>query len=199
MSQYEVPIQIPPVDIVRQFYDMQEMSSDAVVLDAGCGSGRNSLFLAEAGYRMITMSNSVSELRAIDQKARDKQLAGSIACVAGDVRHLPFDPVFDAVLINEVLHFMTKNQSSEALKTAQGLTVPGGFNIISGYVVKPGTANLKNTANCLHPAELSTIYAQSGWRIHTYSEQYHPNQYVGQGRVKELISSRAKIIAQKLL
>lgn len=202
MTQYEAPLHFPPADIVEQFSQMSEACSPLRVLDAGCGIGRNALFLAEQGHRVVAMNLDLGELRAFKDGLDRFAFSGSIACVAGDVRRPPFgapdsEPLFDVSLVNEVLHFMTKRQSWKALATVRQLTCEGGFNVVSGYVVRPGTANRKNTDHCFHPDELGDIYASQGWKVRHYSEMYYPNQYSGPANIKEHIFSRAKLIAQK--
>jgi SAM-dependent methyltransferase len=71
----------------------------ARVLDAGCGTGRHLLALAQSGHRTVGLDASDAMLR------RAQQVSGaagaSVDLVCADLRNLPFNGCFDAALCLE--------------------------------------------------------------------------------------------------
>ena len=68
----------------------------ARVLDLCCGVGRHSVLLAKAGLRVTGFDQSGSYLAAARRAARKKGLEAEF--VRGDMRRLPFEGAFDAVV-----------------------------------------------------------------------------------------------------
>ncbi len=143
------------------------------------------------------MDSNFEDLRAAQSALVELgTVVGTCHFVRGDLRALPLRQPFDVVLSNEVLHLMNKTESRQALVRMRELTKQGGVDVISGYVVRPGTATTRNNARCLAPGELRADYDHPGWTILHYGEDYKPNQYIGSER-REIISSIARIVAQR--
>jgi tellurite methyltransferase len=83
------------------------IAAGMTVLDAGCGYGRNLVYLLRQGCQVFALD---ADARAIDHV---RQLSASLStglppenfCV-GQIEHMPFpDGIADVVLCNSVLHF----------------------------------------------------------------------------------------------
>lgn len=199
MTQIHLPFNLPPVDVVRELAEILEPGVPRTVFDAGCGSGRNAVFLASLGHEVIGVDMSATELEAARRHAEAEQVADRCTFIEGDLLNFPFSNTpFDIVLANEVSQMFSQTVTRRLFDMLRGATKQGGLNVISGYVVRPGTANAKNTRQCLGEGELLADYEKRGWIILSSDEMYRPNQYVGSGAaIKEIISSRAKVIAQR--
>src|SRR5579871_2002743 len=70
------------------------------VLDIGCGTGRNSIFLAQQGFHVTAVDFAKSALEKLCTEARAQQLEDSISIVQCDLtKVLPFaDDSFDIVI-----------------------------------------------------------------------------------------------------
>jgi trans-aconitate methyltransferase len=68
------------------------------VLDVGCGDGVLTQRLREAGCEVVAVDSSAEQVAAARALGLDARIA--------DVRDLPFDAEFDAVLSNAVLHWV---------------------------------------------------------------------------------------------
>lgn len=60
------------------------------VLELGCGTGRISLPLGKAGVHLVGIDRSDAMLDRARARVRRAKLAGQVALVRGDIRHLPF-------------------------------------------------------------------------------------------------------------
>jgi SAM-dependent methyltransferase len=193
MTQASIPVPLPPSDIVRRLGEMLETGVPRTVLDVGMGEGRNSLHVARMGHMVTGITKDPEEIAVATQLAERQGIADLCNFQQGDVR-TPRPGMFDIALSNEVVHLLPKKAGGVVLSLMRGQTRQGGLNIVSGYLVEPGTANITNTERCFAPGELRTIYQRAGWQELYYEEEILPITHVGN---KENIFSRAKIIAQR--
>lgn len=77
------------------------------VLDAGCGAGRNLVYLLREGYEIFALDanpDAVAHVRSLAAELQPGLPAGNI--VTGAIERMPFPEAWaDAVLCNSVLHF----------------------------------------------------------------------------------------------
>lgn len=98
-------------------------------LDAGCGGGRNSLFLAGAGMQVVGVDQSDGML------ARAKTSVAETQCVIdllqGKLEALPFaDGAFDVVICASVLETMTHQATSQAMRELGRVLKPAGYLLV---------------------------------------------------------------------
>ena len=106
------------------------VSIDAVVLDAGCGGGRNLLYFLKHGHEVFGVDEDVSAI------ARVRELAGQCGGAA-DSEHFRVEPVevlsfgdnrFDLVICNAVLHFARDEEHfDEMVRALHRVTRAGGL------------------------------------------------------------------------
>ena len=134
-------------DSIARFYDLeyQDFEDDlplylewaaragSPILDIGCGTGRVTLALAQAGFQVTGVDESAEML------ARARERIASLRSAMSRVRLLPVSiqklheeqQYHLAILtINTFGHFLTKPQQLEVLNRLRQLLVPGGFLII---------------------------------------------------------------------
>lgn len=77
------------------------------VLDAGCGTGRFSIFLAHQGLKILALDTSKEMLTIAKEKAQKKGVNEKITFVQGDIERIPCgDNTFDGICSIHVLtHF----------------------------------------------------------------------------------------------
>jgi len=100
------------------------------VLDAGCGSGRNLIFLLRSGYDVSAVDadpNAVAAVRRLAAALAPSLPAGNIR--AESIEALTFgDASFDVVLSSAVLHFARDDAHFEAMLGAMWrVLTPGGL------------------------------------------------------------------------
>jgi ubiquinone/menaquinone biosynthesis C-methylase UbiE len=97
-----------------------------VVLDVGCGTGRTSLPIAEAGPAVIACDLSRGMLAEAVRKARDAGLGGRLWPLVADAEHLPLaDDVVDGLVCQGVLHHLP--DVSTALAEMDRILRPGAW------------------------------------------------------------------------
>lgn len=100
------------------------------VLDAGCGSGRNLVYLLQAGYEVFGVDMDPDAVESTRELA--KQLAPSLPVGnfrVGAIESMPFPEAFaDVVLSNAVLHFARDDEHFDAmLRGTWRVLKPGGM------------------------------------------------------------------------
>jgi len=112
-------------------------------LDAGCGFGEDTFYLAKWGEgKIVGLELDEIKLSEASRKfQKDPSVSRMLLC-AGDMLHAPFRPgTFDAILMTEVLeHLINPN---EGIQICQSLLRDGGTLIVS----TPSLHNLDYSAN----------------------------------------------------
>ena len=101
-----------------------------VVLDAGCGYGRNLVHLLREGCKVFALDEDpagVSHVRELSQVLQTGLPAANFQ--VGPIEHMPFaDDLADVVLCNSVLHFARDKRHFEAmLRELWRVLKPGGM------------------------------------------------------------------------
>ncbi len=102
------------------------ISRDMTILDAGCGRGSSSIFLARRyGCKVVGVDIDPSLLAGAYANARRNGVLDRVAFRFADINELPFeDNTFDGVIFQAALIFTDK---SKALQTAYSKIRPAGF------------------------------------------------------------------------
>jgi SAM-dependent methyltransferase len=105
----------------------------ACILDAGCGTGRHVLALAERGYRVLGLDASAAMLRVARAKLA---VAGPRASLAqADLRALPWGPAFAGILCLEspLAYLLSDDELTAALTGFRRSLNRGGRLIIDVF------------------------------------------------------------------
>ncbi len=83
-----------------------KMLGKRTVLDLGCGRGRNSIFLAEMGFKVTAVDLSPEGIEQLEKEAQRKKVNSNINTLVCDMLELPFSKgAFDCVLaFNSIYH-----------------------------------------------------------------------------------------------
>ncbi|MBC7661733.1 MAG: 3-demethylubiquinone-9 3-O-methyltransferase [Chitinophagaceae bacterium] len=108
---------------VRDVFAREGVSSDAKVLDVGCGAGLISNKLAVDGYHMHGVDQSASSIAVA---LRHAPAGSKVDYVAGSAFELPYaDGTFDAVMLLDFLEHV--NEPALAILEASRVLKPGGI------------------------------------------------------------------------
>ena len=87
------------------------------ILEAGCGTGRFSIYFAKKGKKIVAMDTSKEMLEIAREKAIKEHVENEIAFVAGDIENVPFNNrSFDGIFSFAVLrHFKSPEEGISEL------------------------------------------------------------------------------------
>jgi SAM-dependent methyltransferase len=135
-------------------------------LDVACGAGRNSLFLAQAGYQVDAIDISREGLNLARQKAKNQGL--SINWIEQDLdQPYPFDTDYDLIIVMWYVNL-------ELISRLCGCLAPGGYLLCEEHlatdlkVIGPGSLNYR-----VAPGDLAE--AVSGVDVLLYQESIEMN------------------------
>lgn len=103
------------------------------VLDAGCGTGRVAIELAQRGHRVVGLDVDASMLAAARAKAPE------LEWVQGDLTDPGLDlgrPFAVVVMAGNVLLFVPSGTEGSVIANAAGWLAPGG-RLVTGYSLRP--------------------------------------------------------------
>src|SRR5204863_2160450 len=112
----------------------QLCTSGSTVLEAGCGSGQDALFLASLGHRVTALDANVEAVEHLVQ-ARDRYMsmheAIALDVVAGDLMAPPLSPAsFDLVFNSGVVEHLSRELRRDAIRAMAIMVKPGGHVVI---------------------------------------------------------------------
>jgi len=122
------------------FYAHQCARARGPVLELGCGNGRILIPLIERGFSVAGVDASAPMLRELAHKAAKRGIAART--IRADVRHLPFDNEFAAVLCPySLVTYMTSDADAHAmLAAARDALVARGLIVLDAFVPREVTA-----------------------------------------------------------
>ncbi len=102
---------------------------DALALDLGSGEGRDTAFLAEAGFHVVARDiapSGLAKTRAL--LARRNIPSERVDLALGDVRAFDYPPdAYDLALAANVYQFLPPDEAPAHIARLQGATKPGGL------------------------------------------------------------------------
>jgi ubiquinone/menaquinone biosynthesis C-methylase UbiE len=105
---------------------------DSLVLDIGCGNGRNSIFLAER-HRVVGLDISHNMVAIARRNLAGKGLGGKCEFIQSDVTNIPLrDSTFDSILYIATLHHIpTEDQRLKSLEESRRVMKKDAMGLIS--------------------------------------------------------------------
>lgn len=121
----EYPRAPEPSPVLRSY---EPAISDGRALDVAAGTGRNAVFLADAGYDVDALDASREGLRIIGERAADRGIGDRIESVLGDVETYGFPSETYELITVSFFHVLDRFADlAEAL-------VPGGYLFVEGHL-----------------------------------------------------------------
>ena len=180
----------PTVDLEKYAHIL---NIPCLVLDVGCGEGRNSIFLADQGHHVEAFDISEAGIEKAKFFAESMNL--TINFWQQDLNYFTFQKMYDVVLSHGVLHLPEKLYRDEFINKAQQNTKIGGFHFIGVFTNRlPATPdNAPFTKSLFDVGELPEKY--NGWEIIHHFEGIFSDEHPGGIRHEHAYE---RIIAKKL-
>ena len=160
------PFGAVPSLLVKNFLD--QIPKGQPVLDLGCGSGRNALYLAKEGFKVTCVDVSSEAINTLQLKAEEMGVKDKIKAIVQDVSEFNDRGKYGLIICYTTLHFLPDNKARQVINDIKEHTVGKGLNIIADFA---GDGPLrKNNANFwLKNNELKSLY--SDWKVLLYQEE----------------------------
>src|SRR3989344_3915862 len=160
------PFGAEPSLLVKNFLD--QIPKGQPVLDLGCGSGRNALYLAKEGFKVTCVDVSSEAINTLQLKAEEMGVKDKIKAIVQDVSEFNDRGKYGLIICYTTLHFLPDNKARQVINDIKEHTVGKGLNIIADFA---GDGPLrKNSANFwLKNNELKSLY--SDWKVLLYQEE----------------------------
>lgn len=163
------------------------------ILEVGCGEGKNSLFLAEKGFRVHAFDISEFTIQKVERLLLEHKLRLTTQVV--DLRSFVFDKSYDVIISYGTLHFVEKNDWKAFIEKAKNKTNSGGLNIMQIFTNKvaasPDIAQF--AVGLANEGGLFSLY--KGWDIIKTMSHVFDDKHPG---VDKHQHASNKIVAQKL-
>ncbi|WP_371168882.1 class I SAM-dependent methyltransferase [Aliiroseovarius sp. 2305UL8-7] len=146
-----------PTDVFVRFFNQFDRDN-ACILDVGCGQGRDALFIARLGHRVVGVDLSphgIQDLEAAAQK-ENLDITGIVADLTG---YAPGD-TYDVILIDRTLHMLTRAARQDLLARLLDHVEPNGWVLIADEA-----SNIVDFEQVIsdHSATWTTKYGERGY------------------------------------
>ena len=154
----------PPWDIGRPQPAIERLAEAGQitgrVLDVGCGTGENALYLAARGYQTVGVDGAPRAIRKARSKARARGL--SVRFDVADALHLPVPAeLFDTVIDSGLFHVFSDDQRVLFRQSLAHVIKPGGTYFMMCFSERqPGDWGPRRITQ----AEIRSTFAE-GWRV----------------------------------
>jgi tellurite methyltransferase len=139
------------------------------VLDVGCASGKNAVFLARNGY-IVTAFDSKDNFVESTKKLADTYSV-DITIFKSDVNDFRLDTKYDIIFSGGGVHYIEPHLREEIFDNYKKNTNVGGIHVMSTFITKDFMApppDIERRPNTWKSGELFTHYTE--WKIHSCEE-----------------------------
>ena len=109
--------------------------SPRTLIDLGCGEGRDSIFFARRGYRVLGVDISSVGVRKAENRA--SRLGVDVRFQVGDIRTYRLNHRMDVVFSSGTLNNIPRRIRAARFEHFKASTKPGGINAMNADVPKP--------------------------------------------------------------
>lgn len=144
---------------------------NASILDVGCGSGRNLLYLAKMGHRVLGIDHNQPALATVREIAQNEALSG--VDVQWHDLNCPLNlkpESYELIISTVTLQFLNPQHIPELLAVLQEATKKNGYHFLV-FPIYSESYPLPDFFTFLpQKEELYRVYQDSGWSILEYKE-----------------------------
>jgi len=150
-------------------YLKEKDMSDAIILDAGCGEGRNSVYLGKQGFKTYGIDIASPAIEKAKNWVKSEGLTDKVDLKVGDITNLPYDDEsFDAVYDGHTMEFIPEKERyieevARVLKQHglfflfESIPPASPHNVDPKYLVKILKRNFEIWKLTIHSASLAVV------------------------------------------
>ena len=165
------------------------------VLDAGCGEGKNAVFLARLGADVDAVDVSIV---AIENGRRMWKREAKVRWIVADIRYLKLPQKYDIAVAYGLLHCLNdRTEVLAAISALQAATVRGGYNILCMFNNRH--QQLDKAHSGFHPCLLDHheyLFSYASWHVLAQSDsdltERHPHNNIAHTH------SMSRLLAKKV-
>lgn len=140
----------------------------SLVVELGCGEGRNALYLAQLGHRVIATDISEAAISKLNRLAGD--LGVDITSSVAPVEEFLPPAYLDVFIAHSVLHFTERAVWKTLVAALMDRTRAGGVHCFTNTLDQPEHPIPAESLACGHKksfsrGELEAIYTLAGWEL----------------------------------
>jgi|SRR5690554_4731277 len=137
------------------------------VLDMGCGTGRNALFLSELGFQVTAVDNNLNAIQRLQQIVAEENI-NNIQAQVYDLNRAELNEDYGFIACTVTLMFLHPGRVDEVMADMQTHTLPGGYNLIVCAMDTDQHPCPVPFPFTLNAGQLSKAY--TGWELLKYNE-----------------------------
>jgi 2-polyprenyl-3-methyl-5-hydroxy-6-metoxy-1,4-benzoquinol methylase len=182
---------IPPWDIGRPQREIIRLAEESEiiggVLDVGCGSGENALYLAHLGFEVWGIDAAPSAIKKAREKAKERGI--KVNFLVGDALKLELlRTKFDTVIDCGLFHVFTDEERPIFTASLSSVLFPGGrYFMLCFSEHEPGSFGPRRVTQ----AEIRATFSK-GWKINYIREAKFETRF-GAESVKAWLSSITRL------
>ncbi len=182
---------IPPWDIGRPQKEFIQLAEEGEisgkVLDVGCGTGENALYLAHLGFEVWGIDAAPSAIKRAKEKARKRGI--KVKFLVGDALKLQLlQNKFDTVIDCGLFHVFTDEERPIFVASLSSALYPGGkYFMLCFSEHEPGSCGPRRVTQ----AEIRATFSK-GWKIN-YIREAEFETMVDAESVKAWLSSITRL------
>ncbi len=118
----------PSAKLVQHLFS--HVPRHGIILDLGCGEGRNSLYLSQVGFNIIGLDLSYKATRVMKNNFFEEELKGLV--LTGDARALPLaSDSLDGILAHHLFDHLDRESFESAMNEAFRVLKPEGVMLLT--------------------------------------------------------------------
>jgi 2-polyprenyl-3-methyl-5-hydroxy-6-metoxy-1,4-benzoquinol methylase len=182
---------IPPWDIGRPQKEFIRLAEDGEingrVLDVGCGTGENALYLAHLGFEVWGIDGAPSAIKKAKEKAKERGI--KVNFLVGDALKLQsLQNKFDTVIDCGLFHVFTDEERPIFDASLSSVLPPGGrYFMLCFSEHEPGSHGPRRVTQ----SEIRDTFSK-GWKINYIREAEFETMFDAEG-VKAWLSSITRL------
>jgi SAM-dependent methyltransferase len=161
-----------------EFLEQNTVPAGAYILDVGCGCGKNSVYLAQAGYIVTGIDASSNAITLAERVAKEKNCDITLSVLDATAEDASLDEQFDLVIDMHCLHVITRvERRLRFLRNLYAWLKPGGryFGMNVGYENERASETLRQGKV---PTDAETIGNGYVWEPFILETSDGPREYM---------------------